>query len=89
MIPIDLSGKVAPGHRRERRRGFRLAHRQGRCRPPGPGSSSPATRASSTSSRTFLTREADAPSRELPFGAGHAQVEKVVACDVSYDTMAT
>jgi enoyl-[acyl-carrier protein] reductase I len=35
----------------------------------------------------FLTREQDAESRVLPFGAGSLQVEKVIACDVSFDTM--
>lgn len=29
----------------------------------------------------------DAESRKLPFGAGEIKVEKVLACDVSYDTM--
>ena len=36
---------------------------------------------------SFLTREADRPSRELPFGGGEFTVEKVFACDASYDTM--
>src|SRR5262245_199811 len=35
-----------------------------------------------------LTREQDAESRRLPFGAGELTVERVLACDVSYDTMA-
>jgi enoyl-[acyl-carrier protein] reductase I len=35
----------------------------------------------------ILTREPDAPSRVLPYGAGELKVEKVVACDVSFDTM--
>jgi enoyl-[acyl-carrier protein] reductase I len=35
----------------------------------------------------ILTREPDAPSRVLPFVGGELKVEKVVACDVSFDTM--
>src|SRR5262245_60398817 len=37
---------------------------------------------------SILEREADADTRVLPFGAGTLKVEKVVACDVSFDTMA-
>ena len=36
---------------------------------------------------SIMEREADADSRILPFGAGSLQVEKIFACDVSYDTM--
>ena len=36
----------------------------------------------------FLTGEHDAESRQLPFGAGTLKVDKVLPCDVSYDTMA-
>jgi enoyl-[acyl-carrier protein] reductase I len=36
----------------------------------------------------ILEREADADTRVLPFGAGNLKVEKVIACDVSFDTMA-
>ncbi len=36
---------------------------------------------------SILTRDADAESRVLPFNAGTLKVEKVVACDVSFDTM--
>lgn len=35
----------------------------------------------------FLTREQDSESRSLPFGRGSLEVEKVLACDVSFDTM--
>jgi enoyl-[acyl-carrier protein] reductase I len=35
----------------------------------------------------ILEREPDAESRMLPFGGGNLNVEKVVACDVSFDTM--
>lgn len=37
---------------------------------------------------SILTRPQDADSRQLPFGAGELKVEKVLPCDVSYDTMA-
>jgi enoyl-[acyl-carrier protein] reductase I len=36
---------------------------------------------------TFLTRDMDADSRVLPYGAGSLKVDKLLACDVSYDTM--
>src|SRR5215471_12010882 len=36
----------------------------------------------------ILEREADADTRVLPFGAGMMKVDKVLACDVSFDTMA-
>jgi enoyl-[acyl-carrier protein] reductase I len=36
----------------------------------------------------ILERDADADTRVLPFGAGNIHVEKVVACDVSFDTLA-
>src|ERR1700720_598078 len=35
----------------------------------------------------ILERDADADTRVLPFGAGNLKVEKVLACDVSFDTM--
>jgi enoyl-[acyl-carrier protein] reductase I len=35
----------------------------------------------------FLTREKDAEDRVLPFGAGTLKVEKLVPCDVGFDTM--
>jgi enoyl-[acyl-carrier protein] reductase I len=37
---------------------------------------------------SILTRPQDAESRQLPYGAGEFKVEKVLPCDVSYDTMA-
>ncbi len=37
---------------------------------------------------SILEREADAESRVLPFGAGNLKVDKVLACDVAFDTMA-
>jgi enoyl-[acyl-carrier protein] reductase I len=36
----------------------------------------------------ILTHDSDAESRALPFGAGTLKVERVVACDVQFDTMA-
>src|SRR5579884_2790319 len=35
----------------------------------------------------ILEREPDAESRILPFGAGNIHVEKILACDVSFDTL--
>jgi enoyl-[acyl-carrier protein] reductase I len=35
----------------------------------------------------FLTNEQDAAARVLPYGKGSLKVEKVIPCDVSYDTM--
>src|SRR5438128_8911356 len=37
---------------------------------------------------SILERDADAESRVLPHGAGNLKVDKVVACDVNFDTMA-
>ncbi|OWK40770.1 SDR family oxidoreductase [Fimbriiglobus ruber] len=36
---------------------------------------------------SFLTREQDKESRLLPYGGGEFKVEKILPCDVSYDTM--
>jgi enoyl-[acyl-carrier protein] reductase I len=36
---------------------------------------------------SILTRDADRDSRMLPYGRGELKVEKVLACDASYDTM--
>jgi enoyl-[acyl-carrier protein] reductase I len=36
---------------------------------------------------TILDRDMDKESRLLPFGAGELKVEKVIACDASYDSM--
>jgi enoyl-[acyl-carrier protein] reductase I len=38
--------------------------------------------------QNILERDADADTRELPFGAGTLKVEKVLPCDVSFDTIA-
>src|SRR5882762_4600869 len=37
---------------------------------------------------SFLSRDQDAESRQLPYGGGELKVEKVYACDASYDMMA-
>jgi enoyl-[acyl-carrier protein] reductase I len=37
--------------------------------------------------QSILERDADAPSRVLPFVGGEIKVEKVLPCDVSFDTM--
>ncbi len=37
--------------------------------------------------QSILERDADAESRKLPFGGGELKVEKVLPCDVSFDTM--
>jgi enoyl-[acyl-carrier protein] reductase I len=37
---------------------------------------------------SFLSRPQDAESRQLPYGGGEFKPEKVLPCDVSYDTMA-
>lgn len=37
---------------------------------------------------SFLTRDADRESRELPYTGGEFKVEKVFPCDASYDSMA-
>lgn len=36
---------------------------------------------------SILERDADADSRVLPYGAGNLKVEKIIACDVAFDTM--
>jgi enoyl-[acyl-carrier protein] reductase I len=37
---------------------------------------------------SFLSRDHDAESRQLPYGGGELKPEKVLPCDASYDTMA-
>lgn len=37
---------------------------------------------------SIMERDADMDSRILPFGAGNLHVDKIFACDVSYDTLA-
>lgn len=87
MIPLDLSGKVAlitgvgdnVGFawyiaKAIQAAGARLAFA---CHPRLMGIV-----------ENILERDADADTRVLPFGAGALKVEKVIACDVSFDTMA-
>src|SRR6516162_2762717 len=38
--------------------------------------------------QNILERDADADTRVLPFGAGMLKVDRVLPCDVSFDTMA-
>src|SRR5437588_11079724 len=87
MIPLDLTGKVAlvTGVSDEKSfawyiaKGLRAAGARlvFACHPRLVGIV-----------ENILEREADADTRVLPYGAGMLQVEKVLACDVSYDTMA-
>jgi len=37
---------------------------------------------------SFLSRDQDAPSRKLPYGAGELKVEKIYPMDARFDTMA-
>jgi enoyl-[acyl-carrier protein] reductase I len=38
--------------------------------------------------QSFLTRDLDRQSRELPYGGGELKVEKILPCDARFDTMA-
>jgi enoyl-[acyl-carrier protein] reductase I len=86
MIPIDLSGKVAlvtgVGDNESfawfiakalRAAGAKIVFA---CHPRMVGIV-----------ESILTRTQDAESRQLPYGGGELKVEKVLPCDVSYDTM--
>ncbi len=86
MIPIDLSGKVAlvtgVGDNESfawfiakalQAAGARLAFA---CHPRMVGIV-----------HSILERDADAESRVLPYGAGNLKVEKLLPCDVRFDTM--
>ncbi|MER3415042.1 MAG: enoyl-ACP reductase [Gemmataceae bacterium] len=86
MIPIDLSGKVALVTGVADNEGFawhiaKYLQAAGArlifsCHPRVMGIV-----------ESILTRDLDAESRALPFGAGSLTVEKLIACDLSYDTM--
>jgi enoyl-[acyl-carrier protein] reductase I len=87
MIPIDLSGKVAlvtgVGDN-ESFAWFIAKHLQAAgaklvftCHPRVCGIV-----------ESFLTREMDAESRQLPYGRGELKVEKVYPCDARFDSMA-
>src|SRR5262245_29594649 len=86
MVPIDLSGKVAlvTGVGDNERfawyvskalnaAGARLVFS---CHPRFKGIV-----------ENIMEREADAESRILPYGRGNLKVERIVACDVAFDTM--
>src|SRR5438132_11927457 len=86
MIPLDLSGKIALVSgvgdnvgfawyiaKTLQAAGARLAFA---CHPRLMGIV-----------QNILERDADADTRVLPFNAGMLKVEKVYACDVSFDTM--
>src|SRR5439155_7442283 len=86
MIPLDLSGKLAAVAGVGDDRGFAW-HIAKALNAAG------ARLVFSTHPRlvnvveNILERDLDAESRVLPFGAGSLKVEKVIPCDVSYDTM--
>jgi enoyl-[acyl-carrier protein] reductase I len=87
MIPIDLSGKVALVTGVGDNMGFAWyiakalqaagARLVFSCHPRLMGIV-----------ENILERDQDADTRVLPFGAGMLKVEKVVACDVAFDTLA-
>jgi enoyl-[acyl-carrier protein] reductase I len=87
MIPIDLSGKVAMVTGVGDNMGFAWhiakalqaagARLVFSCHPRLMGIV-----------ENILERDQDADTRVLPFGAGMLKVEKVIACDVSFDTLA-
>jgi enoyl-[acyl-carrier protein] reductase I len=86
MIPIDLSGKVALVTGVADNEGFAWhiakalqaagARLVFSCHPRVMGIV-----------ESILTRDLDAASRVLPYGAGTLTVEKLLPCDVSFDTM--
>jgi enoyl-[acyl-carrier protein] reductase I len=87
MIPIDLSGKVAlvTGVTDWDSFAFHIAKALNAagarvvlsCHPRVVGIV-----------ESILTRDMDAKHRVLPYGAGNLKVEKLLACDVSFDSMA-
>jgi enoyl-[acyl-carrier protein] reductase I len=86
MIPLDLSGKLAVVAGVGDDRGFAWHIAKGL-------NAAGARLVFSTHPRlvnvveNILERDLDAESRVLPFGTGNLKVEKVIPCDVSYDTM--
>jgi enoyl-[acyl-carrier protein] reductase I len=86
MIPIDLSGKLAVVAGVGDDKGFAW-HIAKALNAAG------ARLVFSTHPRlvnvveNILERDLDAESRVLPFGAGDLKVDKVIPCDVAYDTM--
>src|SRR5438128_4618680 len=86
MIPLDLSGKVALVTGVADNEGFAWhiakalqaagARLLFSCHPRVVGIV-----------ESILTRDMDTESRVLPYGAGSLKVDKVIACDVAYDTL--
>ena len=86
MIPIDLTGKVALVTGVADNQGFAW-HIAKALQASGARlvlSSHPRVMGIV---ENFLTRDKDAESRALPFGAGSLKAEKHLPCDVSFDTM--
>jgi enoyl-[acyl-carrier protein] reductase I len=86
MIPIDLSGKVAlvTGVGDNLSFAWYIAKY---LQAAGARLIFPVHPRMTTIVQSILDREADAEYRQLPYGAGVLKVEKVLPCDVSYDTM--
>jgi enoyl-[acyl-carrier protein] reductase I len=86
MIPIDLSGKVAlvTGVGDDRSFAWYIAKA---LQAAGARLLFSVHPRFMTIVESFLERETDAESRVLPFGAGTLKVEKLIPCDVSFDTM--
>ncbi len=86
MIPIDLSGKVAVITGVSDDRGFAW-HIAKTLQAAGARLIFACHPRVVNIVETILNREQDAPSRQLPHGLGQLQVERVLPCDVSFDTM--
>jgi enoyl-[acyl-carrier protein] reductase I len=86
MIPIDLSGKVAlvAGVGDDVGFAWYIAKALGAAGARLVFSSHPRL---VNIVENILERDLDAQSRTLPFGAGTLKVDKVIPCDVSYDSM--
>src|SRR5207253_6399672 len=86
MIPLNLSGKLAvvAGVGDDRGFAWHIAKALGAAGARLVFSSHPRL---VNVVENILERDMDAESRVLPFGAGDLKVEKVLPCDVSYDTM--
>jgi enoyl-[acyl-carrier protein] reductase I len=87
MIPLDLSGKVAlvTGVGDNRSFAWYIARY---LQAAGARLLFAVHPRMTTIVQNFLENQADAESRLLPYNAGTLQVEKIIPCEVSYDTMA-